>query len=142
MPAKAAAPIAAAAVEAPSIEEEQPAQPTRAAAPVRTEIAHPPLEIDLPEEQPSEVAALEQQQRDIERAAAPALEVAATNAKMPLPNSVVARTIGRIGYPCGQVASTTALDGAGVFKVTCTSGHSYRAAPVHGRYRFRRMTKS
>ena len=140
-PAKAAAPIADA-VEAPSIAEEQPAQPTRAAAPVRTEIARPPPEIDLPEEQPSEVAALEQQQRDIERAAAPAPAVAATNSKMPLPNSVVARTIGRIGYPCGQVASTTALDGAGVFKVTCTSGHSYRAAPVHGRYRFRRMTKS
>ena len=141
-PAKAAAPIAAAAVGAPSIEEEQPAQPTRAAAPVRTEIARPPLQIDLPEEQPSEVAALEQQQRDIEQAAAPAPAVAATNAKLPLPNSVVARTIGRIGYPCGQVASTTALDGAGVFKVTCTSGHSYRAAPVHGRYHFRRMGKS
>jgi translation initiation factor IF-1 len=51
---------------------------------------------------------------------------------------VVARTIGRIGYPCGQVATASAM-GGGVFKVTCTSGHSYRAAPVGGRYRFRRM---
>jgi hypothetical protein len=59
---------------------------------------------------------------------------------MPLPKAVIARTIGRIGYPCGQVASTTAVDGAsGAFKVTCTSGHSYRAAPVRGRYRFRRL---
>jgi hypothetical protein len=60
---------------------------------------------------------------------------------MPLPNSVIANTIGRIGYPCGEVASTVPIDGAagGVFKVTCTSGHSYRAAPVNGRYRFRRL---
>ena len=32
------------------------------------------------------------------------------------------------------------IEGApGAFKVTCTSGHSYRAAPVRGRYRFRRL---
>jgi hypothetical protein len=65
----------------------------------------------------------------------------ATPASMPLPNRVVARTIQKIGYPCGAVASTSAVDGApGVFNVTCTSGHSYRAAPVHGRYRFRRSS--
>ena len=63
----------------------------------------------------------------------------ATPASMPLPDRVVARTIHKIGYACGQVASTSAVDGQpGVFNVTCTSGHSYRAAPVHGRYRFRR----
>jgi len=27
----------------------------------------------------------------------------------------------------------------GVFKVTCSSGHSYQAAPVRGRYHFRRV---
>lgn len=69
--------------------------------------------------------------------ASPAEPIAAS---MPLPNNVVARTIGRIGYSCGQVASTTPVDGAaGVFKVTCTSGHSYQATPVHGRYHFRRL---
>jgi hypothetical protein len=57
---------------------------------------------------------------------------------MPLPGPVIARTISRIGYPCGEVASTSTGDGPGVFKVTCTSGHSYRAAPVGGRYRFKR----
>ena len=63
----------------------------------------------------------------------------ATPASLPLPDRVVARTIHKIGYACGQVASTSAVDGQpGVFNVTCTSGHSYRAAPVHGRYRFRR----
>jgi hypothetical protein len=61
-------------------------------------------------------------------------------ASMPLPNSVVARTIGRIGYACGEVASTAPVDGArGVFRVTCTSGHSYQATPVRGRYHFRRI---
>jgi hypothetical protein len=35
------------------------------------------------------------------------------------------------------------VDGkAGVFKVTCTSGDSYRAAPVRGRYRFSRWGKN
>jgi len=64
-----------------------------------------------------------------------------TTATMPLPDSVVARTIARIGYPCGAVASTSAVDGApGAFKVTCTSGHSYRAAPVRGRYHFKRWS--
>jgi hypothetical protein len=62
-------------------------------------------------------------------------------ASMPLPNAVIARTIGRIGYACGSVASTAPVDGAsGVFKVTCTSGHSYQATPVRGRYHFRRLS--
>ena len=65
---------------------------------------------------------------------APAQPVAAS---MPLSNAVIARTIERIGYPCGEVASTEA-SGAGMFKVTCSSGQTYQATPVHGRYRFRR----
>lgn len=72
---------------------------------------------------------------------APAATV--TPAKLPLPNAVIARTIGRIGYPCGQVASAATVEGdaPGVFTVTCTSGHSYRAAPVRGRYHFRRLAR-
>jgi hypothetical protein len=57
---------------------------------------------------------------------------------LPLPNRLIARTIERIGYACGQVASTVEGE-AGVYKVTCTSGHSYQATPVRGRYRFRRL---
>jgi hypothetical protein len=82
---------------------------------------------------------------------APAVEQAAVSetaatapiaASMPLAASTVARTIGRIGYACGRVASTAAIEGegSGVYKVTCTSGHSYRAAPVRGRYRFKRLS--
>jgi hypothetical protein len=59
-------------------------------------------------------------------------------ASLPLPNRVIARTIERIGYACGQVASTVEGE-AGAYKVTCTSGHSYQATPVRGRYRFRRL---
>ena len=66
----------------------------------------------------------------------PAKPVAAS---MPLSNSVIARTISHIGYPCGSVASTSAGGSPGVFTVTCTSGHSYKAAPVRGRYHFSRM---
>ena len=60
--------------------------------------------------------------------------------KLPLPNTVIARTIERIGYRCGAVASATLLGGAesGEYKVTCTSGQSYQARPVNGRYHFRR----
>jgi hypothetical protein len=64
----------------------------------------------------------------------------ALEAKLPLPNHVIVRTIERIGYACGAVASATALEGdePGAYKVTCTSGQSYQARPVHGRYHFRR----
>jgi hypothetical protein len=74
-------------------------------------------------------------------AVAPAAPIAADAAHLPLANAVIARTIGRIGYACGQVAATAAIDGEapGVFKVTCTSGQSYRAAPVGGRYHFKRL---
>lgn len=75
-------------------------------------------------------------------ALAEAVPVEPVTASMPLPNAVVASTIRRIGYACGQVASTAPVDGAaGVFKVTCTSGHAYRAAPVRGRYHFRRWDR-
>jgi len=65
----------------------------------------------------------------------------AVEASLPLPKPVIARTIARIGYPCGEVASATPIEGGapGAFKVTCTSGHSYQAAPVRGRYHFRRL---
>jgi hypothetical protein len=60
-------------------------------------------------------------------------------ASMPLPGNVIARTIERIGYSCGSVSSTSAVEGAsGVYNVTCSSGQTYQATPIHGRYRFRK----
>lgn len=74
---------------------------------------------------------------------APATDVPApppaVSASLPLPNAVVARTIDRIGYRCGSVASAAAAGAPGAYKVTCTSGQSFEAKPVRGRYRFRRL---
>jgi hypothetical protein len=58
-------------------------------------------------------------------------------ARLPLSDAVVARTIDRIGYDCGAVASTAA-EGAAGFAVTCTSGQTFHARKVRGRYRFSR----
>jgi hypothetical protein len=64
----------------------------------------------------------------------------ATAASLPLSDRTVARTIERIGYRCGQVVGTSHVEGeaSGVFKVVCSSGQSYQAKPVRGRYRFGR----
>jgi hypothetical protein len=74
----------------------------------------------------------------------PALPASTAAATMPLPRKVIARTIQRIGYSCGEVASTSAVEGEapGVYKVTCASGHSYQARPVNGRYHFRRWGRN
>ena len=67
----------------------------------------------------------------------------AAMASMPLPHKTVARTIDRIGYSCGSVAAVAEVDGAaGVYKVSCTSGQSFQAKPVKGRYRFRRLGRN
>jgi curved DNA-binding protein CbpA len=75
-----------------------------------------------------------------EQAAAEALPEQ-TAAALPLSHAAIARTIERIGYSCGRVASASAVEGEarGVYKVTCTSGASYQATPVRGRYHFRRL---
>jgi hypothetical protein len=62
---------------------------------------------------------------------------------MPLPHKTVARILDRIGYRCGGVTSATPVDGAaGVYTVACTSGQSFQAKSVNGRYRFRRAAKN
>lgn len=68
----------------------------------------------------------------------PAQPLAAT---LPLPGKVIARTIQRIGYSCGEVATATAVGdpGSRVFKVTCTSGQTFKATPFGGRYHFRKV---
>jgi len=128
---------------APALAEARPEPKRRSpVAAARVELNREPLEIELPEQQAAEAPQSGQIQPEtpiVEAAVAEAPAVVATAGRMPLPNATIARTIGRIGYPCGSVASTSEMEGGGVFKVTCTSGHSYRAAPVRGRYRFKRM---
>jgi len=123
----------------------QPQRPSRHAVARRVERAPAAprapgladLQLDSP---PSETSAA---QTPVEQAAAePVAPAAVVSASMPLPAATIARTIGRIGYACGRVASTTEIEGegSGVYKVTCSSGRSYRAAPVRGRYHFRRLS--
>lgn len=112
----------------------------------RTAVTVRPRAPRAPSEQTT--VAPEQQQRADDIPDIPTEKVAAltapdsageTPAAMPLSDAVIARTIGRIGYACGSVTSTTAVEGsAGAFKVTCSSGDSYRAAPVRGRYHFKK----
>lgn len=65
--------------------------------------------------------------------------VSAAVATLPLSNATIARTIERIGYGCGRVVSSAGVEGtSGAFTITCSSGDTYRAAPVRGRYHFRR----
>lgn len=126
----------------PSSVAEAESQPPKLADSARVERSRPPLQSDLPEEGRSEPTQLGQSptpENATERVAAQAPTVEATAAKLPLSNTVIARTIARIGYPCGEVSGTTAMGAPGVFQVTCKSGHSYRAAPVRGRYRFRQL---
>ena len=128
----------------PVVAEVRPERRTHApVAAVRTPRARPPLQIDLAEAAPIEAVQVDQTEPEgiaAEQTVAEAPAVAPITTKLPLPKAVIARTIGRIGYACGQVASATAVEGSsGVFTVTCTSGHSYRAAPVRGRYHFRRL---
>jgi hypothetical protein len=95
----------------------------------------------LAEAQPLEASPVPAVPAASEQLAADPLAPQPVAASFPLPNAVAARTIERIGYACGQIASASAIEGrgSGVFKITCTSGQSYRAAPVHGRYRFKRL---
>ena len=145
--AAAAIALPAAASAEPAVQAE-PQHPTARHSVVRSRplrqrsAAQPPA---LSDQQIADLPPVELHAAATESGAGPTTESAAavpaaavTQAKLPLSNAMIARTIGRIGYPCGAVASTAAGETPGVFTVTCTSGHSYRAAPVGGRYHFRK----
>lgn len=93
------------------------------------------------ESQPGQIVAADPQPAEIASndLATDPLAPKPTEASMPLPSKVIARTIERIGYSCGEVSSTSAVEGSsGAYNVTCSSGQTYQATPVHGRYHFRR----
>jgi curved DNA-binding protein CbpA len=123
---------------------ESTAEAKAAQAKPRAEKSKAPARPEPPE--PKSAVVREQKAEEVsdipsEQVAALASSAAEAPSAMPLADSVIARTIGRIGYACGAVASTEAVEGSpGVFKVTCTSGHAYRAAPVRGRYHFKRWS--
>jgi len=123
---------------APKAEAEKP--PLAAPEKIDEAAASPPAaQAAMKEKAADALAPLSQQASAAADGSAP---VAVSDAKLPLPKATIARTIERIGYSCGSVASAAAVDAAsGVFKINCSSGDSYRAAPVGGRYHFRRWDR-
>lgn len=128
-------------VEAPAVVRvAADARPFRTAQPARVTSAPPAVEPEtLAEEADAGGAGQATAQSSAVTPQEPALVTTAA-ATLPLSNRLIAQTIRRIGYACGEVASVSPGEGgAGVFTVACTSGDSYRAAPVRGRYHFRRL---
>ena len=120
----------------------QPRVPAKIAMVRHQVVAPPPAATAAPvaeASQPAIVPTTEQLQAASEQLAADPLAPAPADAKMPLPNGTIARTIEKIGYSCGTVASVASLEKPGVFKVSCSSGQNYQATPVNGRYHFRKM---
>ena len=108
-------------------------QPPRAGmAPARIRRSPPPARPSLPANFLAQAVPAQEggPTGDVPAAAAAVAEAppVETAAALPLPGPVIARTIERIGYSCGKVASSSAVEG-GVYKVTCTSGASYQATP-------------
>jgi hypothetical protein len=134
-------------VETAATETQQPVRPRRfEVRPQRIAAPQPPASAATAQAEVGQAADTTAAPAQSDQAAAdplapqpPAIERVAA-AGLPLASKLAARTIDRIGYACGEIASATPAEGeaAGVYKVTCTSGQTYRAAPVHGRYRFRR----
>lgn len=64
-------------------------------------------------------------------------------ARVPLSDAAIARTIERIGFPCGAVVSSNRVENSGgdaVYKITCSSGASYQGTNKGGRFFFREWT--
>lgn len=133
--------------ETASVPEPAPVNET-AAAPVEEVPPPPKPEAPRPKEQRKEEPAPAAPQSKEEAAAvetpAPAAAPAVSGEKVPLPETVIARTIARIGYKCGSVVSSARVDTGGespVYRVVCSSGDSYRAATLGGRLRFRKWNR-
>jgi hypothetical protein len=73
--------------------------------------------------------------------AAPAAEPAAVRSRPALSDALIARTLARIGFPCGQVVAANRVDevsDAPAWRIDCSSGAAYRGTDRNGRLRFKR----
>jgi outer membrane biosynthesis protein TonB len=108
----------------PKVEEPEPPRP-EAKAPKPPEAAKP---------EPAPAVAPEPE-------AAPTEKPKPTSVKLPLSNDRIASTIQRIGYACGSVSSIDEVDGSDTekaYKITCSSGDTYRGTNRSGHMRFRK----
>jgi hypothetical protein len=82
---------------------------------------------------------------EVKKAGEPEIVRTSGGPSLPLPGAVVARTIEKIGYPCGRIASSARIEaqtGETAYRITCTSGDTYRANNKSGRFRFRKWSDS
>ena len=136
---------------------EPAAPPVKAAAPVKAEAIdgkEAPV-TDAPSERLPEKAVEEPKPKKAESEPQPAEEAPpadeaprpapqAAPARALLPDAVIARTLDRIGFPCGSVTSSARMEGSDdptALKVTCSSGQTYRASSKTGRYRFNKARR-
>ena len=67
--------------------------------------------------------------------------VATRPGRPPLGDAEIARTIDRIGFPCGRVVSSeTVASAQGIYKINCSSGESYQGTNKQGHLFFRPWT--
>jgi len=67
--------------------------------------------------------------------------VATRAGRPPLGDAEIARTIDRIGFPCGRVVSSEAVVSAqGIYKINCSSGEAYQGTTKQGHLFFRPWT--
>lgn len=120
-----------------------------------------PVETKATEKKAAEKKAVEKKTDDEERSTAPAgaaqgeeknAATAGRNksdadaiptrpGRPPLDDAEIARTIDRIGFPCGRVVSSEAVASAqGIYKIDCSSGESYQGTTKQGHLFFRPWT--
>lgn len=123
-------------VPAPKVKPAPAAPRERPAAKEPKPAATPSEEAPIPEPGPPESNATRASE-------APVLRREPNTEPGPLPRPVMASTIRRIGYRCPTVSSVERESGEAVgaeasYKVTCSSGDTYRARGKGGHVRFRR----
>jgi hypothetical protein len=115
---------------------------TNAAQAAKNEVqaAKPAARTEDPRREPRPTA-----DADVDANTATAMEKAAAadepaaSGSLPLPAAVIVRTIEKIGFPCGSIASSSKVEGPSAssdYIIKCSSGASYRASNRSGRYRF------
>lgn len=74
------------------------------------------------------------------RTVAPPDDAKLLSARPPLSDGAIAGTLARMGHPCGTVTAANKVDTSdtdGVYKITCSSGDSYRGTDKGGHLFFR-----
>jgi outer membrane biosynthesis protein TonB len=95
----------------------------------------------VPEKKAAEKKADEKKADEKERSAASASAAVEEKEAAKAERNKSARTIDRIGFPCGRVVSSEAVgSGQGTYKINCSSGEAYQGTTKRGHLFFRPWT--